>query len=177
VSIILDALRKSERERRLGQIPTLESGTSPPVSGGRLAARAAVAILTLVLLGGAYWWTRQEPDARPAAAPTASPVAPEPPSALPRRPVESSPTIAATQSGAANPGSGTVELPAAARAQLPPLVLNALSWSEDPKRRFVMINQGIAREGQSLAGGILLREITREGAVLEIQGQRFTLRP
>jgi general secretion pathway protein B len=181
MSIILEALRKSERERRLGQIPTLDSGT--PVSGSRRGFLLHVGVPTLLavlLAGGAYRWLSDRPAAIVAVPPSAS-VSPEPvvvkaqPWSEPGRPA--APPAPVPERERTQEASAGQELPAALRATLPALTLNALSWAEDARRRFVMINQAIAREGQSLPGGITLREITREGAVLEYQGRRFVLRP
>lgn len=172
MSIILDALRKSERERRLGQIPTLDSAAAPPAAPRRVATAVFVVTMVALLAGGTYWWTQHRPMTAIATAPTAPGISRESPVPTPETPAG----IGAPERGAAGP-LAVGEPPAAQRAARPPLTLNALSWAENGTRRFAMINQTIVREGQSLPGGIVLREVTREAAILEHQGQRFELRP
>lgn len=179
MSIILEALRKSERERRLGQIPTLESGNPAPMPLRGLATRLAAFALLVLLAGGAYWWwVHPRPETgRSAESAATVPAGKTQPAIAPPRAAEKAPPIPAEPHGENRLSPVAGEPPASVPPRTPPLVLNALSWSEDPKRRFVMINQAIVREGQLLPGGATLHEITREGAVLEFQGQRFTLRP
>ncbi|MEE4638882.1 MAG: general secretion pathway protein GspB [Wenzhouxiangella sp.] len=65
MSYILDALRKSERQRRLGQPPDLDAAPSTdesdrPQRSGRLKWAAGAALLVLLAtVGGIYWYIEQ----------------------------------------------------------------------------------------------------------------------
>jgi general secretion pathway protein B len=62
MSFLLDALRKAERERQLGQAPSLQAGgpmTAPPARSDRhLRLALGLALVGLVLLSGALLWPR-----------------------------------------------------------------------------------------------------------------------
>ena len=69
MSLILEALRKSEAERRRGHTPDLLSETTPAAPAARVASRdagtlVAVAVAALVTLVLVAWWLRSaaEPD-------------------------------------------------------------------------------------------------------------------
>jgi general secretion pathway protein B len=56
------------------------------------------------------------------------------------------------------------------------LVLNVHVYSEYPADRFVLLNMKKYREGQEIAEGADLEEITREGVILAVPEGRFRLR-
>ena len=67
MSLILDALRKSEAERRRGELPALALEL-PPVHARATPTRAAWLLLPAVLLGAAatFWFVQRETQALPA---------------------------------------------------------------------------------------------------------------
>jgi general secretion pathway protein B len=65
------------------------------------------------------------------------------------------------------------ELPSALQKGLPSFSLSAFMYSSDPELRMVRINEKMMREGQELAAGIRLQEITTDGVILVSQGYRF----
>ena len=78
------------------------------------------------------------------------------------------------------PVNGTVwptlrQLPAADAAALPPLNLDLHVYSSVAAQRFVIINGQRVREGGQLREGLLVEQITPEGALLNRQGKRFVL--
>lgn len=98
MSYILDALRKSEKQRRLGQSPDL--GSAPPPSAarrkspsGRLIVFGASAVIVAALGAGWFWWSGN--DAATDVTPT--PVVDHVPEPEPERsaPVEDPPARAA----------------------------------------------------------------------------------
>ena len=62
-----------------------------------------------------------------------------------------------------------------ARGALPELRLELHVWSSLPQERFVFVNGRRYREGDSLAEGPAVEEITRDGVVLNSGGNRFLL--
>ncbi len=224
MSYILDALRKSERQRRLGNIPSLDSeplATSRSVgrnawlaSGIAVAAASAVVIWWLwqpapppaqvatgegrdgnafAALGAKVSGATDAPGstaaqralqpASPRGASTSAPATrdPAPVAAAPAPSVVDDAAPPNLQSAPPAPQAAPAPTPYArlepeVRAQLPALTVNAVSFSEDPARRFVMINEGIYREGQDVAG-VTIARIQRAGVVLRYGGREFLLAP
>ncbi len=67
------------------------------------------------------------------------------------------------------------QLPAAVATALPPLNLDLHVYSSVASQRFVIINGQRVREGGQLHEGLLVEQITPEGALLNHQGTRFVL--
>ena len=65
------------------------------------------------------------------------------------------------------------ELPFNVRKSLPTLRLSMHVYAGDPKQRFVILNDSRLSEGDKTADDVTLREVRKDGAVLEFQGQRF----
>lgn len=66
-----------------------------------------------------------------------------------------------------------MELPAAIRKGLPSFSVTALLYSDSPASRMVRVNEQMMREGQELAAGVKLEEITRDGLVFSYHKYRF----
>ncbi|WP_136796462.1 general secretion pathway protein GspB [Desulfosediminicola ganghwensis] len=65
------------------------------------------------------------------------------------------------------------ELPADVRTDIPNLRFAAHTYSEQPEKRMIIVNNQIKRQGQWIDKGLLLEEITWEGVVLSFNGLRF----
>jgi general secretion pathway protein B len=107
--------------------------------------------------------------ARPAAPPTAASTAP----------VATAPVDTPAPPPVAPPASGDVPLvyalPLATRQALPPLKLAMHVWNADPARRFVILGDSRAAEGESAGSELTVVEIRRDGVVLDFRGTRFLL--
>jgi general secretion pathway protein B len=127
--------------------------------------------------------------AQPAAMPTAVPdrlvepvappaaIEPDPAGALPTSvPAPEKPEAAMPAADPPPPPAVPLiwELPPGVRQSLPRLAIAMHVYAEDPQRRFVILNEQRLVEGES-TGGVSVREIRRDGVVLEAQGQRFLL--
>lgn len=102
----------------------------------------------------------------PVAAPAAS-AAPPPAATPPPAPVATA---------APSPSAGLPllwELPYDRRKDIPKLAMSLQVYSADPASRFAIVNDERHKEGDTIADGLVLREITPEGLVLEFQGERF----
>ena len=79
----------------------------------------------------------------------------------------------------ATPPAGDVPLvyalPLATRQALPPLKLSMHVWNADPARRFVILGDTRAAEGESAGNELTVVEIRRDGLVLDFRGTRFLL--
>lgn len=67
------------------------------------------------------------------------------------------------------------ELRLAGDVNLPELHIDIHVWSDNVSERFVFINMDKYRERDTLAAGPVVREITRDGVVLDYRGRRFML--
>lgn len=65
------------------------------------------------------------------------------------------------------------ELPASVRQGIPNLVIAFHAYSPRPEERRVMVNNELLRQGDALAGGLQLEEITPDGVVFSYRGHRF----
>ena len=191
MSLILDALRKSERSRRQSLTGQIGAGETP---SGR--ARMPVPWVTLlgmlllinaVALGIFYWRSPQAPARdetpprayRPSVRPLAEEAATPPEQALlsvPAAPApapSAAPTVAAddARATAADSASPTTAIPAG----LPPLHLDVHAYAVKPADRFVMINLAQYHIGDTLKEGPRVVDITPQGVILEYQGSRFLL--
>lgn len=144
MSYILEALKKSERERRLGRVPDLESLRDEAPVRTAAAARWPLVVAALVLglnavVLGYYLWSQREPTPVVAAPPTVA--QPAVPAAAPARP-EPVPAAATAPAPAASPAvelppppgpMATAPRPLVQPAAAPPAqVTTATPWEEMP---------------------------------------------
>ena len=202
MSLILDALRKSERSRQ--QSLSGQLGTSDAKPG---AGRVPVPWTTLlglllavnaVVLGVLFWRGGSAPPPATQAAPAESaavPAAPYRPSVRSLAEEAGAPAGASAASvppaqpeiSAAPPSppqaivAGNVpelaSLPAPFQQSLPALHLDVLGYAAAPADRFVVINLKRYHIGDTLAEGPQLVDIEPGGAVLQYTGTRFLLPP
>jgi hypothetical protein len=69
------------------------------------------------------------------------------------------------------------QLPEDVRNALPALKISLLAYSVPPSGRFIYFNSRKYGEGDLVDGKVKVHLITRSGAILEYQGQRFLLQP
>ena len=207
MSLILDALRKSEAERRRGELPALALELPPAQARAsrHRAAWLAVPLLLLVAAAAVFWATQRAPTTSPSpdAPPVDPPAAvlaparslrtlpvpvpapatrlPAPPSApaRDRQQAPSPPAATSTAAPVAQPVAATAPIPladltAGERRALPPLDLSMHLWSEDPARRFVIVDGRRLGEGDR-AGNAVVERIDPEGAILVADGRRIRL--
>jgi general secretion pathway protein B len=130
------------------------------------------------------------PQMQPITGPNVAPAiitAPEPQTSAPQ-PTVISPTPAATPVAQAAPPLAQAQphaqpsfdnLPTAnqvaSRGSVPPLHLDLHVFAAMPAGRFVFINNRKYQEGQTIAEGPIVEEITPDGVILSSNGQRFML--
>ncbi len=202
MSYILDALRKSDQQRRIGATPTLQAAPLPAASssrfvpaasGGWLAVAAGALVAGGVLIGWLQPWQAHPGEKAPVPAlpPRAAPPAPVA-EKIPARPAATeAPPPGVSPAGNAGeiaaPASaktarergdeaepvGLEALPAALRDEMPGLAIAFHLYSAAPAERRVMINGELLREGATLPPGLVVERITPAGVVLEFRGYRF----
>jgi len=171
MSFIHEALKRSDRARRLLGASRLEPADATLVAPRRSRWLPWLVLLLLANLGLLAWFTWRAFEPEPAV---------EMPAHLGgevrslEREAGASGATDATRSddGAA---AGFVAAPGVASAGLAELHIDAHAWSEDPAQRFVIVNLKRRVVGDVLDGGAKLVEITADGMVVEIGGQRTTI--
>lgn len=121
------------------------------------------------------------PAPAPAPRPEASAHAPSPPASAAAAPVAAPSAVPAHAPNRVDPPAARALPPPLAtlgherRGQLPPLKVSMHVYTEDPATRVVIIDGRRLREGDPIDGALRLREILREGSVLELDGQAYLL--
>lgn len=205
MSYILEALRKAEADRKLGETAGVHdpapvaSADSPSQHASLQRWLPGVAVGLLLGLTGTLAWMLMgdSDDKAPPTLPPPDPVplvtaTPEMNRAvvtddavvqLPRAtPSPNRGKAAASNSSAtANPLTAPSEeippkkLTPDVRASLPPLAVGGAMYSDVPASRMVVINGQLYREGDTVAPGITLELIQLKSAILRHQGQRYIL--
>lgn len=201
MSYILDALKKSDQQRQRGATPTLPSAQAA-VAVPKQSFSVFYGVLAVVLLCGGIaigWlhpWQTEQPTrgadqlaalvvsgANPAPLPLSQDqtemavkveqkllvpnLSPAEQVSVPK--VLASP-VAADQEQKAMPLS---ELPLAIQQEMPDLKIQLHSYSNKSANSIVSINSRMMKEGESLAPGLKLEQITPDGVILSYKGYRF----
>ena len=81
-----------------------------------------------------------------------------------------------TRLGGVEPAASDVahlRLPPEVTSNLPPTRLTVHVYSEDPAKRFVVINSLRTQEGERMESGVVIEEIRPDGVILSFEGHRF----
>ena len=152
MSTILDALKKSEQERKKNNVPTLSDMPVPEESARwPLYVIAGLSFLLAVLLGViiANWLGSRAPETQSIQEP--------------------SPTTQPTFTGAINDNAPQVAFE--------DVVVNVVSYSSEPSQRFVMLNGKMYRENDFVRAGLKVEEIKPNAVVLNLRGDLLTRTP
>ncbi|MFT5571361.1 MAG: hypothetical protein ACI9FR_000275 [Cryomorphaceae bacterium] len=148
MSTILEALRKSEQDRKLNSIPTLSDMLAPkePNQWPMLAVLISVIFLLIMLLliFGRQWLDYGNETAQVV-------------------------TISNQSLAAANTN------PATAGDQ--ELTVNVVSFSEVPNQSFTMINGKLYRQGEFVRAGLKVEKIETDRVILNLRGRRIIRTP
>lgn len=149
MSTILEALKKSEQERKSNDVPTL-SDMPVPQEGLRwpLYVIAGLSLVLALVVGVllSQWFARsdgadtQTQDVQLAPSPSASPA----------------PVISVADEV---------------------LVVNVISYSESPSQRFVMLDGKMYRENDFVRAGLKVQEIKPNAVILNMRGELVTRTP
>jgi general secretion pathway protein B len=202
MSYILDALKKSDQQRQRGATPTLPSAQTT-VTAPKQSSSVYYGVLAFVLLCGGIaigWlhpWQGEQPV--PAAEPlaarpailntnqTALPPRPEQP-AMSGKPEQKLPAPNPVTATVALPASESVttasadqerkatpftDLPLSIQQEIPDMKIQLHSYSNKSVNSIVSINSRMLKEGDSLAPGLRLEQITPDGVILSYKGYRF----
>ncbi len=177
MSYILDALKKSEKERALGSVPTLGAAEhfqerSVPM---RWFLLTVICLIVAILSGGAWMLWSSRPGPGSVAGSDAASILPA-----------TVPSTEETQAPSTPAGEATVvqadpvpiaKVDDSIRARIPEVEINVLSYSEDVSKRFVMIGQNIFKEGEEVVEGLVISEIRNTDVIFGFDGIRFMMEP
>lgn len=195
MSYILEALKKSEKERALGNIPTLGTTNEVQQADRPFWFGVIIGICVLALIFVLGWLAKDRwfstitptPLSSTSSEQTEEPVQqkadeevseePEISSVASNQPVESVDSDNVNSVPVLKRVDSVDELDTDAQKKLSDLAVSVVSFSQDPERRFVMLNQRIVREGSTLPNQVIVKEITPKGVILEVDGYEFLMRP
>lgn len=194
MSYLLEALKKSDKERQRGAIPDLQTDHSrPSVRKRRQRASSwylsGITVLVLLCGGGLVWWQYSPQGAQTDKSlpetvellveeevPRPIPVA----KVSPPRVVVAAKTESVVEEKEAIPKANAAfvpplldELPVAIRAAIPDLSFAGHVYSDVPQKRLIIINNRIVREGDLVGDGLTLEKIDYEGVVLRYESSVF----
>ena len=202
MSMILDALKKADAERQLGELPGLHTsgwpGTAPARRAGlwRRASTWLVLAVPLLILAGLFWLNRHDPSpsriAPPLPAPAVLPALPVPlpltnndmavPPPLPKevqkettRVRRAAAPVLPDRKEAAGGLLTLATLPANLQRELPALSIGGSMYSDVPAERMLLIDKRLLKEGEEVSPGLVLDSILPNGAILRYKGVRFQL--
>lgn len=201
MSYILDALRRSEQERRrLGTGDAVPVPETSSASGWRRLGWLLITVALLLNAGAVTWLLLRDRPAEPpppaVAASELSPPVESPrlpplaeaagrPQPLARLAVPAEPAPAAGRQlpvATISPAPQQADppllstLPAEFQSSVPPVGISVHVYAQQPTARWVLANGRRYSEGQEIATGLRLERITPDGVVLAFQGRQFLLR-
>lgn len=205
MSYILEALKKSEQQRKQGDVPSLQTVHLPmPEQPSSASWPYLVIVLLLVSLAFVLGWlqpwnsrdpvvpTVQQPAQLqpPVAAATAEKAAavadkvsqsPAEPTTQPAPPVDPQPAYvsAAAETDRPSLDIGSVphlsEMPELVRQAIPQMKFAGHVYSSNAEQRSVIINGRSMSEGETVIAGLLVEQISRDGVVFNYRGQLFRM--
>ena len=199
MSLILDAIKKSERERNDAAEPSVQSihsGYRPPSQPASRPMRWGMLLVATTIIGFGLWWfwpalnvnlDLQRPGTDRESPVTAAPAEPVTPLQEARgadqtviyspEPRNSASTSGLYSEDAELPPRHEIrefwELPADYQARVPEMDFSFHVYSREPHKRTIIINGRQVREGQMVASGLKLRMITETGVILYFEGRFF----
>jgi general secretion pathway protein B len=157
--------------------PTPAAAVAPPANPTATARAPAAGALVQAPPAAVTATAPALAPASPAAAPT---FVPTPAQSVAdggdANPADSAPAVT-PPAGSAREGGGSGNLHNYAElgGSLPELRLDLHVYSASPAERYAFINMHKVREGDTTAEGVQVKEITREGVVLDYRGTEFLL--
>ena len=172
MSYILEALQRSERERRQTEAPSIHAPAAPLAAPAKTLRPWVAATVLLLNLGVLIVWFYRERSLPAAPAPAAVDVSA---TSRPAAPPRTATPVAKSLPAGGGPVVEISELPTRVQQALPPLQISAhIHVTGKPASGFVVINGVKLREGES-RDGLALEKIRRTELILRYQGHRFRL--
>jgi len=191
MSYILDALKKSDQQRQRGTVPPLNTMQTSVAAPRRNMSAYYVVIAALligagIMLGWLRPWQAEQPRPVATSRVVEMPIPVTQQNVPLTSPVEHHEKIeVAKVSSAAREQSPPVEvpqepqmlsindLPPQIRQEIPEMKVQLHAYADIPGERLVSINDIRLREGEFLASGLKLEQITPDGMIFSYKGYRF----
>lgn len=194
MSYILDALRKSEEERKKSRVAPTRPGYTfikddPPARKRKFAfglILTSCMLVVIIILSAGWWWSLKRETAPQIM--TEQPHTSEPEVDAKRdTPSERSPEITQTTKAPSAiepppPILPTAETPYLTEMsvdfqnRVPGMKFSGHVYSIEPGLRMIMINEAVFREGDPIGIDLTLEEITENGVVLILDHTRFRIK-
>ena len=156
----------TDRPGSVGPLPAMPIATAPVAAPGEaVASGAGTPHPAGPAVAGPAAPTTAVPKpsgGAPPAKPADGATVPESKPIAPKRPAPAAPVLPTVW-----------DLPYSTRKDIPELALTMHVYSDEAADRFVVLEGERHVEGDDLGDGVMLREITPDGMVLEFKGQRF----
>ena len=186
MSYILDALKRSEQEEKIRQMPALDSVHVFSQSRPMISGLIVLLLASLVVVTGAAMYLYAQNSQRVVSVSSLDIESKEtkaPELASPKTseafPIKPNPTPNATENGIAQNADDVPlrisELPNDIQRKIPEMRFSSHIFAEDPTLRLVNINGKNIREGDTVADDLLLLEISEEGVVFFFQSYSFEM--
>jgi hypothetical protein len=162
MSTILDALKKSERERKLKKVPHLSSMRPPEEKADLQWLKSAALVVCSALLAGiVVMWLQTEEPVEPS---------------IPL--VNNGAAQRSTQLAEANNFESEAEYAEAdAQRAVPRVSVGVISFAGDSERSFAILDGEMVRAGELLDNGMLIEEIKADVVVATFDGKMVELKP
>ena len=181
MSYILDALRKADaqRERDASRgIHAQGSSLGPAAAGDEPGARnswfALAAVVAVVFVAAAWFFTRSEPAPITASAPPAVAVQ-APPAATAISPPAPPPAPIVQPPAAVTPGAVAAPILGGLPPDAPRVAISGGVYSPNPAQRMLIVNGQVFNEGSEVAPGVKVEAIQARTATLGFRGARYTV--
>jgi hypothetical protein len=173
MSYILDALKKSERERTLVRgVRFVDAGLRLPRSADGVWWLIGVgSVIVAAVVAGSVYWARAGAGSGSA---VGSPIADTAERAGLKAADQSSPSPALLITPDRELSWASTLAPEF-QSSLPPMAVNIHVYTPDESQRILYINNRQYRRGGEIPGGVVVEEIVPDGVVLRFRGQRFKL--
>jgi len=165
MSTILEALKKSEEERKVTKVPTLADMPTPhePQRWPHVLLFLIFALL-LILIGFAVKLVLFPSDKQSVVRSVAAPETAVESIDLSQQGDGAQDDIAKDEQNTVTTSSDVIEV-------------NVVSYSDQPEKRFVMIGGKLFRENEFVRAGLKVEEIRRDEVVLNQRGEQIIRRP
>lgn len=196
MSLILDALKKSEQQRQREKAPSLQSIHQPVSVAPKKASQpwwilAAFVVVCNFAFFGYWFWSQQNKTVPATAQSVPVPASTQPVTQAGASDVnraeaaaqnsqseftQISPRGVAAQSAPIEPSQRIEEineLPENVRNNLPAMTFSFHVYSENPEQRTIIINDRRVREGEEVSAGLRLQAITQDGVILLFEQHRI----
>jgi general secretion pathway protein B len=177
--IVIGGLRPWEQQKETARAPIVVAPAVRESAPPQPKSQDTAPVVTPAPVPETTQLTRTEPKPlarvkRKAESPpreaTAAATAKTPPPAEPEAQAESAPA----ETAELPPVIVMAELPPSIRGELPQLKFTVHAYAGKPASRIVGIDNRILREGDTVAPGLKLEEITPDGMILSYKGYRFS---